>query len=110
MLQALRFGETCASVEVAARGGAERQVQAALAAIDEQVAELEWAIRSKERFETYVVRRRDERAGLLDGAGAGAALTDLEFEEKKVSRIVGAEKERATLEKLLGARRALLGE
>ena len=44
MLQALRFGETCASVEVAARGGAERQVQAALAAIDEQVAELrqEW--------------------------------------------------------------------
>ena len=74
------------------------------------MAELEWAIRSKERFETYVVRRRDERAGLLDGAGAGAALTDLEFEEKKVSRIVGAEKERATLEKLLGARRALLGE
>ena len=110
VLQALRFGETCASVEVAARGGAERQVQAALAAIDQQVAELEWAIRSKERFETHVVRRRDERAGLLDGHGAGAALTDLEFEEKKVSRIVGAEKERATLEKLLGARRALLGE
>ena len=110
VLQALRFGETCASVEVAARGGAERQVQAALAAIDQQVAELEWAIRSKERFETHVVRRRDERAGLLDGHGPGAALTDLEFEEKKVSRIVGAEKERATLEKLLGARRALLGE
>jgi len=109
-LQALRFGETCAAVEVAAKGGADRQAQAALAALDAQVAELEKAITLKERFETHVERRRDERAGLLDAYGAGAALTDFKFEEKKVSRIVGAEKERTTLEKVLAARRALLGE
>ena len=34
----------------------------------------------------------------------------MKMEEKKVSRIVGAERERATLEKVLAARRALLGE
>ena len=66
--------------------------------------------RNKERFETFVERRVDERAGLLDAAGFGAGLTDMKMEEKKVSRIVGAERERATLEKVLAARRALLGE
>ena len=68
------------------------------------------AKRNKERFETFVERRVDERAGLLDAAGFGAGVTDMKMEEKKVSRIVGAERERATLEKVLAARRALLGE
>ena len=75
-----------------------------------QVRRLEAAIIEKERFETVVERRVDERAGLLDAAGFGAGLTDMRVEEKKVSRIVGAEKERAALEKVLAARRALLGE
>merc|ERR1719247_709807 len=53
-LQALRFGEACAQVEVAAHKstGAERAAAAALAAIDGQIASLEAAIRAKERFET----------------------------------------------------------
>ena len=55
-------------------------------------------------------RRVDERAGMLDAAGFGSALTDLRVYEQKVSRIVGAEKERAQLERILAAKRALLGE
>jgi len=109
-MQALRFGETCAAVEVAAKGGSDRQAQSALAALDAQVKELERLIVEKERFETHIERRRDQRAGLLDAYGAGAALTDMAYEEKKVSRIVGAEKERAALERILAARRSLLGE
>ena len=109
-LQTLRFGETCAAVEVAAKGGADRQAAAALEALDAQVADLERRIMEKERFETFVERRRDERAGLLDAYGAGGALTDFQFEEKKVSRIVGAEKEREQLERILAARRSLLSE
>ena len=110
-LQALRFGEAAMQVEVTANGGGNaRAAAAALEALDKQVAALEHAIRDKERFETFVERRVDERAGLLDAAGFGAGLTDMKVEEKKVSRIVGAERERATLEKVLAARRALLGE
>ena len=112
-LQALRFGEACAQVEVAANtsaSGAERAAAAALAAIEGQIASLEAAIRAKERFETRVVRIKDERAGLLDAAGFGSALTDFATFEKKISVIVGAEKERAQLEKVLTARRALVGD
>ena len=47
---------------------------------------------------------------MLDAAGFGSALTDLRVYEQKVSRIVGAEKERAQLERVLAAKRALLGE
>ena len=112
-LQALRFGESAMQVEVggnsmmAANG---RAAAAALESLDKQVDHLEKLIIEKERFETRIERRKDQRAGLLDQYGAGAALTDFEFEEKKVSVIVGAEKERAMLEKVLAARRALLGE
>ena len=109
-LQALRFGESAMQVEVAAGGGGGRAAAAALEALDAQVAQLERLIVEKERFETTVERRVDQRAGLLDAAGFGAGLTDMAVEEKKVSRIVGAERERAQLEKVLLARRALLGE
>lgn len=67
------------------------------------------AIRAKERFETRVITIKDERAGLLDAAGFGTALTDFATFEKKTSVIVGAEKERAQLEQVLTARRALVG-
>ena len=98
-------------VEVAANGGGNaRAAAAALEALDKQVATLEQAIRDKERFETFVERRVDEHAGLLDAAGFGAGLTDMKMEEKKVSRIVGAEHERATLRRRCWQRRALLGE
>ena len=81
-----------------------------LDALDAEIATTRQMILEKERFETVVVRRRDERAGLLDAAGFGATLTDFAFEEKKVSRILGAEKEHEALSKLLDARRALVGE
>ena len=108
--QALRFGETCAQIEVSAHNGtgAGRAAALALDALDAQIAQLEEQIRDKERFETRVVRIRDERAGLLDGSGFGSTLTDFSEYEKKVSVIVGAEKERAQLEKILAARRALV--
>ena len=111
-LQALRFGEACAQVEVAAHKsqGAGRAAAAALEALDAQIASLEEAIKEKERFETHVERKVDERAGLTDAEGFGSALTDFRTYELKVSRIVGAEKERAQLEKVLHARRALVGE
>ena len=108
--QALRFGETCAQIEVAAHNGAGAGRAAALAleSLDARIAELEAAIRAKERFETRIETVTDERAGLLDAAGFGSTLTDLARYEKKVSVIVGAEKERAQLEKVLASRRALV--
>ena len=115
-LQALRFGEACAQVEVAAHKGtgADRAAALALGALDSQIDALEAKIREKERFETRVVKIHDERAGLAvmgeDGEEFGAKLTDFSVYEKKISVIVGAEKERAQLDKVLAARRSLLGQ
>jgi len=109
-LQALRFGEACSQIEVGACGGPDRAAALALAALDAQISEIEALILKKERFETYVERRADPRAGLADAAGGAAYLTDVQTYELKVSRIVGAEKEHAMLDKVLAARRELLGE
>ena len=53
-------------VEVGAdkAAGAGRAVGLALESLDEQIAALEATIREKERFETRVVKIKDERAGL----------------------------------------------
>uniref|UniRef100_A0A7S0JIH4 Kinesin motor domain-containing protein n=1 Tax=Calcidiscus leptoporus TaxID=127549 RepID=A0A7S0JIH4_9EUKA len=109
-MQALRFGEACAQVDVGAVAAPDRAAAFALAALDAQVAEIEAQIRAKERFETVVQRQVDPRAGLCDASGGAAYLTDVSVYEQKVSRIVGAEKEREQLEKVLAARRALIGE
>jgi len=109
-LQSLRFGEACSQIEVSAGAGTGRSAALALAALDAQVSEIEQLILKKERFETFVERRADPRAGLADAAGGAAYLTDAKVYELKVSRIVGAEKEREQLEKLLAARHALVGE
>ena len=114
-LQALRFGEACAQVEVGAdkAAGAGRAVGLALESLDEQIAALEATIREKERFETRVVKIKDERAGLAvegeDGEKYFSGLTDFATYEKKISVIVGAEKERQQLEKLIAQRRGLTG-
>ena len=67
----------------------------------------------KERFETRVVKIKDERAGLAvegeDGEKYFSGLTDFATYEKKISVIVGAEKERQQLEKLIAQRRGLTG-
>jgi hypothetical protein len=65
----------------------------------------------KERWETRVVRRRDERAGqAAHGAGGAAYLTDNVDEEYKVSGLVGAEAEHKRMDQLVQIRRKLLGE
>ena len=81
--------------------------------IDEQIDALEATIREKERCETRVVKVKDERAGLAvtgeDGESYFSGLTDFATYEKKISVIVGAEKERRQLEKLISQRRGLTG-
>ena len=114
-LQALRFGEACSQVEVSASmgTGADRAAALALESLDEQIDALEATIREKERFETRVVKVKDERAGLAvtgeDGESYFSGLTDFATYEKKISVIVGAEKERRQLEKLISQRRGLTG-
>ena len=49
-----------------------------------QVSEVEQTILQKERFETYVERREDPRAGMADAAGGAAYLTDARVYELKV--------------------------
>eukprot|EP00966_Prymnesium_polylepis_P020235 466423-Prymnesium_polylepis.1 len=111
-LQALRFAQTCGCVELSAQGGwSEVTAAAALRTIDSQIDAVQREIARKERWETRVVRRRDERAGLAAGMAGldGAYKTDMEYEEVKVSGLFGAEAEHEELERLLQARRELVG-
>jgi hypothetical protein len=96
----------------------------AIAALDAQIKELEQTIEKKERWEERRVKRVDERHGAdveivkaeLISQGrlqeaenvTGDAMTG--EEEVVTSVLVGAELERATLEKVLRQRRELLGE
>ena len=112
-IQALRFGETCSQVEIRASGGGTDNAAAALRTLDAQIESVQAKIRAKERWETRVLTRRDERAGkaATDGAGGQALVykTDLAVEEYKVSGLFGAETEHAQLERLLQARSELVG-
>lgn len=88
----LRFGETCGKVE---HEGVLETAQAsdAIAAINQELAELEDEIRRVERWETRAVVRPD-----LEGS-----------ETMMVTVPVGAEDQRAKFESLLATRRELLG-
>mmetsp|Transcript_12290 Transcript_12290/g.22091 ORF Transcript_12290/g.22091 Transcript_12290/m.22091 type:complete len:650 (-) Transcript_12290:94-2043(-) len=93
-VQALRFGERCATVENSATfAGA--ALAGALANLAVEIDSTETLIREKERWETRTVVRQDAEDG---------------DETVKVSVLAGAEEERARLEQLLWRRRQLLGE
>jgi hypothetical protein len=91
-VNALRFGEMCG--RITHEGVIERSTACdAIAAINQEISELEEHIRVHERWETRVVVRQD-----------------LEGEEKVTVTVpVGAETQRARYESLLVARRELLG-
>mmetsp|Transcript_781 Transcript_781/g.1877 ORF Transcript_781/g.1877 Transcript_781/m.1877 type:complete len:164 (+) Transcript_781:35-526(+) len=99
-LHTLRFGESCARVMNAdADNGA--VATRALRAIDEEIREVEEAIRRKERWETVKVVRHDELHQEDEATGA--------FEVVTKSVLVGAEEERERLQLLLDRRRILAG-
>lgn len=116
-MQALRFGEKCASVKNTAQvtttptpptpptppipptltQGGISGVAALIAALDKEIAQCEKAIQEKERWE------RMQHVVPVDEFGDGGGV-------REYSVLVGAEEERASLETLLGRRRELLGE
>ena len=91
-VNALRFGETCGRVE--REGVVERSSASdAIAAINQELRELEDEIRRTERWETRVVLRQDR-----------------EGEERvTVTMPVGAEAQRVKYEALLATKQELLG-
>lgn len=111
-LEALRFGELCAVLESESKLPTASLMAQTLRTLDEQIAEVEKEIVAKERWETVVERRADERAFAAKGKGAdyGESLVDTGVEEKRTAKLVGAEAERERLEELLERRRELLGE
>lgn len=107
-VQALRFGEACGRVENAAGLNA-RDAAALLESIEAQITGLEAAIRAKEEWVTDEVVRADD-AGRIEAGTFEAAVAARGGEVVKVGRIVGAEAERAELERLVIRRSELLGE
>jgi kinesin family protein 5 len=106
-VQALRFGEACATVEASGSLGV-NGAAAILASLDAQVEALEKAIAQKERWETSRVVRVDATAE--EGTFEAAAALRVGGEVVTTGRIVGAEGERALLEGLVIRRAAMLGE
>ena len=102
-MAALRFGERCALIENEARNQA-NMIAGLLANLDNEIAELEATIRSKERWEVIDEERKDNLAeeGTIEATQGGKEI-------KKVTVLVGAEKERKQLEKLLLDRLKLIG-
>jgi len=98
-LQTLRFGERCAQVQQ--RGDADRaaSVQAALRQIEEEIKAVEADIVRKERWETRLVKRRD--VDTVAGAFGEQHGNVVREEVIPTSVLVGAEKEREDLERLL---------
>jgi kinesin family protein 5 len=101
---ALRFGERCALIETEVRDNG-NMLAGVLAQLDTQIAELEGLIRTKERWTVREERRTD---GLAEAGTVEAAIGGLEV--KKVVFLVGAEKERQALEKLLHRRAEFTGQ
>merc|ERR1719330_231590 len=96
--QTLRFGERCSQVQKHGVNDMTASVQAALKQLADDITHLEAEIVRKERWETRLVRRQD--VDTVAGAfGEGANYTREEV--KTTSVLVGAEKEREELERLL---------
>jgi len=102
-MAALRFGERCALIETKAQNEASL-LAGILDNLEKQIASLEEKIREKENWKVIDEKRKDELAeeGTLE-ANQGA------IEIKKVTVLVGAEKERKDLEILLLEKLRLTG-
>eukprot|EP00596_Hydrurales_sp_CCMP1899_P005227 CAMPEP_0119050078 /NCGR_PEP_ID=MMETSP1177-20130426/68072_1 /TAXON_ID=2985 /ORGANISM="Ochromonas sp, Strain CCMP1899" /LENGTH=726 /DNA_ID=CAMNT_0007028065 /DNA_START=291 /DNA_END=2471 /DNA_ORIENTATION=- len=100
----LRFGEKCAMIEMEARNNA-NMLAGVLANIDIQIKQLEVTIKEKERWESKDVERVDTyfEENTVESAAGGR-------EVKKVFMLVGAERERNDLEKLLHRRAEFTGQ
>lgn len=119
-VQTLRFGEQCSTVQsgVAAEGAV---LTAAITAIDSQIDETKVLIKRDERWETRTrkvvtrvamldnVKRDDDGTIIMSDERDATTYQDVE-NEVKGQVLVGAEQHHSLLEKLLGQRRALLGE
>ena len=106
-LQALRFGENCAAVQMDAAVG-RGTLASVLQAMDEDIKTLEAQILLKEHWEHTETVRKDalHEEGTLEAAQAAAAGGEV----VRASKLVGAEVEREQLELLLRKRAALTGE
>ena len=94
-VQSLRFGERCSSLETRARVGS-NALAAMIASLNEQIKALEEVVGSKEKWETVKVTRIDE----VDG------VEEVFYQSKQV----GAEEERAKMERLIAERDFLSGK
>uniref|UniRef100_A0A7S0M5A3 Kinesin motor domain-containing protein n=1 Tax=Cryptomonas curvata TaxID=233186 RepID=A0A7S0M5A3_9CRYP len=99
-LQSMRFGESCRKVLNAETDNAAIAGRA-IRAIDDEIREVEAAIRSKERWET----RRSVRTDALHQEDEATGRTEV----VTTSVLVGAEEERERLAVLLERRRILTG-
>lgn len=98
-LQTLRFGERCAQVRQQRAADKAASVQAALRQLAEDIRAVEAEIVRKERWETRLVRRQDvDTVAGAFGAQYGSVLRE---EVIPTSVLVGAEREREHLERLL---------
>ncbi len=102
-VQTLRFGENCSLLENEAGDNA-NMLASVLAALDEEIQQCEAEIEAKERWEHRDVEREDVNAeeGTFEAAAGGK-------EVKKVSVLVGAEKERLRLNELLKKKASFVG-
>ena len=102
-MAAMRFGEQCSLVQTAAVNKA-NMLASVLQKLNQQIANLENEIKLKERWEMVEEKRTDAlaEAGTFEAAIGGV-------EVKKVSVLIGAEKERLQLESLLRRRSKLTG-
>jgi len=101
----LRFGWSCRRIKKEAATGRSGVVEEILQKIDADIRECEELIVRKERWEVRVEERRDELAekGTMEADGFGGK------EVRKITTLVGAEKERLRLNRLLVRRAELTG-
>lgn len=103
-IAALRFGESCRKVEQNARSGA-TMLAGLIEQIDTKIKACEARILENERWEVVEEQRGDSRAeeGTMESQGFGGV------EIKKITILVGAEKDRMELTELLKERADLTG-
>jgi hypothetical protein len=106
-LQALRFGEKCRKV-VNEAGVNATAIQDIIESMDREIEQLEETIRLKERWESREIVRTDT---LVEEGTYEAKLAEEKGGEiVRTGVVVGAEEERARLEKVIIARAELTGE
>ena len=98
-VQALRFAEACSQVDTTAAGVGALGAAGVLEQIEKDIEGLEEAIRRKERWEVSETMRAD--TGAEAGTYEAAMAAKVGGEVVKTGKVVGAEKEREQLERLL---------